>query len=268
MSLSRWSVLASVIGVFALAVSPAFAAARPKASTPHIKPSTQRSHAAKPARTATTKPAPVTRGSAAKPTKAAKPAKPVKTVSTPTTQTTVRANGKGNGKKPETLAAGRATTDAGTRTATGVGATTTTWTPTNAVAEKLSGKPNLLAKARAVLPPGTDLNLATSNFKNFGQFNAAVNAARNHGISFVELRSLMTGTTLAGIPTGQPILSLGQALQRLKPGIDATAAAQTATAQSNAEIASGPTTTSRSTIGTSNSRKLHTSNVGARSSSR
>lgn len=262
MSLSRWSLLAWMLGVFALA-SPAAAGAGAKPGGPkataHVKASAQKGHAAKPVRTPNARAA--SQGTSAKPAKALKPAKPPKPGSTTTTQTTVRANGKANGKKAGTSVATGTTTGS---TIVG-GSTTTIWRPTNAVAEKLSTKPNLLTKARAVLPPGTDLNLATANFKNFGQFNAAVNAARNHGISFVELRALMTGTTLAGTPTGQPILSLGQALQQLKPGIDATAAAQTATAQSNAEIAAGSATTSTSTTGTATSRKPTKSNKTGKS---
>jgi hypothetical protein len=91
-----------------------------------------------------------------------------------------------------------------------------TWPPTNAVAQKLSTKPNMIERARAVLPPGTDLNLATAGFKNYGQFVAAVNNAQNHGLDFARLKALMTGINLDGTRTGQPTLSLGQAKQRLQ----------------------------------------------------
>ena len=109
--------------------------------------------------------------------------------------------------------------------------TTTEWTPTNAVSEKLMSKPNQLARLKAVLPAGTDLNDATAGFKNFGQLNAAVNASRNLGIDFADLKAAMTGTTLAGEPTNQPTLSLGQAIQQYKPGVDGDVEAATATAQ-------------------------------------
>lgn len=91
-----------------------------------------------------------------------------------------------------------------------------TWPPTNAVAQKLSTKPNMIERARAVLPPGTDLTLATAGFKNYGQFVAAVNNAQNHGLDFARLKALMTGINLDGTRTGQPTLSLGQAKQRLQ----------------------------------------------------
>jgi hypothetical protein len=42
-----------------------------------------------------------------------------------------------------------------------------------------------------------------------------------------------------------PTKSLGQSIQTVKAGVDATAAAQTATAQANAEIQSASTTVNR-----------------------
>ena len=102
------------------------------------------------------------------------------------------------------------------------------WAPTNAVSQKLSTKPNLLARVKNALPAGTDLNAATAGFKNFGQFIAATNVSTNLGIDFGKLKASMTGTDLAGLPTGQPTTSLGQAIQKLKPGVDATAEASRA----------------------------------------
>jgi hypothetical protein len=99
------------------------------------------------------------------------------------------------------------------------------------VAEKLMTKPNQLAKLKAVLPDGTDINLATAGFKNFGQLNAAVNVSQNLGIDFADLKAAMTGTTLAGAKTNEPTKSLGQAIQQFKPGVDAEAEAAAATAQ-------------------------------------
>jgi hypothetical protein len=93
------------------------------------------------------------------------------------------------------------------------------------------GKPNQLAKAKAVLPAGTDINDATAGFKNFGQFNAAVNVSQNLGIDFADLKSALTGITLAGEPTNKPTKSLGQAIQQFKPGVDADAEAALATSQ-------------------------------------
>jgi len=76
---------------------------------------------------------------------------------------------------------------------------------------------------------GLDPILAASGFRNLGQFVAAVNVSYNQGISFKALKVLMTG---------QPPMSLGQALQQVR-GLDpATAAttANTAMAQADADI--------------------------------
>jgi hypothetical protein len=70
------------------------------------------------------------------------------------------------------------------------------------------------------LPKGIDLNAATLDFKNFGQFVAAVNVSNNHAIDFGQLKAAMTGTTLTGTSTGDAKLSLGQAIQKLKPGVE------------------------------------------------
>ena len=124
-------------------------------------------------------------------------------------------------------AASTTTTPTTTTTGTGTG---TTWEPTNAVAEKLMGKPNQLAKAKAVIGD-TDINLATDGFKNFGQFNAAVNASQNLGIEFADLKAAMTGITLEGEKTNQPTKSLGQAIQQFRGDVDADAEAALATSQ-------------------------------------
>ena len=143
-----------------------------------------------------------------------------------TSGTSTTAKGKGSSKK--TSSTTTASTTTGTNPAPG---TTTTWQPTNAVAEKLMTKPNQLAKLKAVLPAGTDINDATAGFKNFGQLNAAVNVSQNLGIEFGDLKAAMTGTTLTGEKTSQPTKSLGQAIQQFKPGVDAEAEAAAATTQ-------------------------------------
>jgi hypothetical protein len=113
---------------------------------------------------------------------------------------------------------------------------------------------------------------AAYGFKNLGQFAAATNVSKNLGISFDQLKLQMTGTkvladgtvlkAMAG-PDGKitlvdpskttnstlspaPTKSLGQSIQTLKSGVDATAAAQTATRQADAEIA-GPATSTTTT---------------------
>jgi hypothetical protein len=142
--------------------------------------------------------------------------------STPTT-----ASGHGSSKKTSSTPTASTTTDT-TNPAPG---TTTTWQPTNPVAEKLMTKPNQLAKLKAVLPVGTDINAATAGFKNFGQLNAAVNVSQNLGIDFAKLKASMTGITLQGEKTNQPTKSLGQSIHQFKPGVDAEAEAAAATKQ-------------------------------------
>jgi hypothetical protein len=100
----------------------------------------------------------------------------------------------------------------------------TTPTPvyTNGVAQKLSTKPNHLAKLQQALNLGVltpeQINGATSGFKNFGQLNAAVNTAlHNPTVRFADLKALMTGQDMKGqpIPGQTTTYSLGQAKQRL-----------------------------------------------------
>jgi hypothetical protein len=105
----------------------------------------------------------------------------------------------------------------------------------------------LLGKVQRSLGPTTDLNAATAGFKNFGQFVAAVNVSNNLGIKFDDLKAAMTGTTMAGTSTGKPQLSLGQAIQQLKPGVDSTTEAQKAQVEANVEISERSTTTEPST---------------------
>lgn len=202
----------------------------------------------------------------AKPAKATKPAKPTKPATGGPKSTTAGTSkaatkaAKANGSK-HTLAAATTSTSAtststtatsttasntsGAGTTTGTPSTGTVWVPDNPVAKKLATKANLLSKVQTSLP-GADLNAATAGFKNFGQFVAAVNTSQNLGIPFADLKASMTGLTMAGEPTGQPTLSLGQSIQQLKPGTDATLEAQTAQTQANAEIASSPTTATTS----------------------
>ena len=169
-----------------------------------------------PKTTKTTTKSPSTQGSSAGTTKA----------KGPKSTTTTTAKSHGSSKKSGSTTTASTSTNPTTPTTT-----TTDWKPTNAVAEKLMTKPNQLAKLKAVLPDGTDINLATAGFKNFGQLNAAVNVSQNLGIEFADLKAAMTGTTLEGVKTNEPTKSLGQAIQQFKPGVNAEAEAAAATAQ-------------------------------------
>lgn len=157
-----------------------------------------------------------------------------------------------------------ATSSTGTETTT----TATTTTPTavdftqGPVAEKLARNTNLRTKLEARLQAvGYDGTVyqAAYGFKNQGQFVAATNVARNTGASFEQLKLQMTGLSVdadgvvlkanlgpndtitmvdaADVTNPAPTKSLGQALKTVKSSVDATAAAQTATSQADAEIA-------------------------------
>ena len=145
---------------------------------------------------------------------------------------------------------------------------TTTTTPTTvdftkgAVAEKLAKNTNLRTKLESRLQAagyeGTAYQ-AAYGFKNQGQFVAATNVSRNTGASFEQLKLQMTGLSVdadgvvlranlgtdgkitmvdpADVTSPAPTKSLGQAIKTVKSSVDATAAAQTATTQADAEIA-------------------------------
>ncbi|MBZ5661728.1 MAG: hypothetical protein LAO08_15100 [Acidobacteriia bacterium] len=71
------------------------------------------------------------------------------------------------------------------------------------------------------------LKTDASGFKNFGQFMAAVHVSNNLGIPFSDLQNKMTGPNA---------VSLGKAIQALKPDADAKAEAKKAAKQSNEEM--------------------------------
>ncbi len=98
-------------------------------------------------------------------------------------------------------------------------------------AQHLQKSPQLAQKLAGLLPAGTTLDTAASGFKNFGQFVAAVHVSHNLGLSFQDVKDLMTG------PKHE---SLGQAVQSLKPGSsnDAVKQAETEAKDDLAEAAS------------------------------
>jgi hypothetical protein len=184
--------LAMAAAIIGLAAAP-LAAIKPSAPKPP-KPTVAKTQAPKPPKPTVTK------------TQAPKAPKPAK-VSAPKA---AKASAPKATKASTTSAKAKTTTPTMTTPAT-----PGTWTPTNPIAQKLSTKPNHLAKLQSVLPPGTDLNLATLGFKNFGQLNAAVNNSINHNIPFADLKAAMTGIRLDGTRTGLAPVSLGQAKKQI-----------------------------------------------------
>jgi len=86
--------------------------------------------------------------------------------------------------------------------------------------------PKLQARLQAMLPAGTMLDEAAAGFKNQGQFIAAVHASNRLGVEFQEIKVLM-------VDEGS---SLGQAIQTLKPGVDAEVEASAAQSQATQDL--------------------------------
>jgi hypothetical protein len=180
-------------------------------------------------------PSPHSMPKATKPAMATQP-KAVKPVSTPkTTKTTkgsslkpLKTDKPASAKAPKTdksatTKVSKADKKNKTPTDTTTAATTLPATPTSTVTltpvqEKLKKNTNLAAKLTSRLPEGTDLMLASAGFRNLGQFVAAVNVSNNLKIPFTELKTKM-------VTDG---LSLGQAIQALKPTTSATIESQRA----------------------------------------
>lgn len=73
--------------------------------------------------------------------------------------------------------------------------------------QKLQKNTNLASKLQSRLPAGTNLTVASSGFRNLGQFVAAVNVSNNLGIPFAQLKTRMVDQGM----------SLGQAIQDARP---------------------------------------------------
>lgn len=122
------------------------------------------------------------------------------------------------------------TTTASTTTA---GSTTTL----NAVQQKLQKNTNLASKLRTRLG-GIDLmTAADGKWRNFGQFVSAVNVSYNLKIKFDDLKTKL-------LTDG---MSLGQAIQALRPSVDGSAEATHAETQADDMIRKTTTSTSTKT---------------------
>ena len=71
------------------------------------------------------------------------------------------------------------------------------------------------------------LKTDAGGFKNFGQFVAAVHVSHNLGIPFSDLQAKMTGSNA---------VSLGKAIQELKPEANAKNEAKKATTQADNDV--------------------------------
>ena len=91
------------------------------------------------------------------------------------------------------------------------------------VATSIASDSKLAARLTALLPPGTTLTQAAAGFKNQGQFIAALEASKNLGVPFADLKDRMTA--------GE---SLGASIHALKPAMstaDVDASVETAEKQ-------------------------------------
>jgi hypothetical protein len=209
--------------------------------------------------TAPKAPSPHSTSKTTKPAMATQP-KAVKPVSTPKTTKTTKGSSLKPAKsdKPALATSAKAektnkkTAGSTTTAATTPSATTTTATLTlTPVQEKLKKNTNLAAKLTSRLPEGTDLMLASDGFRNLGQFVAAVNVSNNLKIPFTELKTKM-------VTDG---LSLGQAIQTLRPTTSATIETQRAEYDargmiSESELQPQVTSTSTTSVTTSSKTKV------------
>ena len=264
---TRWFGLVTMIfvlvGVSAATSTPPLASA--KGTT--VKSSTLKAEgsSAGPKTTSTSK------GATMKPTKPTTPkgnSAAAKTKSGATTRTSTKSGTTTTSQTTTSnTTSGSTTTSSGGRGST---VTTDTWTPDNAVAQKLSTKSNILKKVQSALGAGADLNGATAGFKNFGQFVAAINVSNNLGIDFADLKAAMTGINLDGHTTATAgttsvtTMSLGQAIQKLKPGVDAETVARNALTQADKEINSSTTTTSSTSPTTTSTSTSSTPTTGTK----
>jgi hypothetical protein len=135
------------------------------------------------------------------------------------------------------------TSTSGASTTTRVQPTTET-TTLNPIAQKLQGKP-LGTRIEHMLPANMTLDTASAGFRNQGQFIAAVHVSQNLGIPFADLKATMLGTPLPGSTTAAlSPMSLGQAIQQLKPFANATTEASRAETQATSDLRTTSTTSS------------------------
>lgn len=133
-----------------------------------------------------------------------------------------------------------------------------TATTTSSIATKVESHPQLASKITAMLPPGTTVQQASSGFKNQGQFIAALHVSQNLGIPFAALKTQMVTDHL----------SLGQAIQKLRPGTNGTTAARRGETEADDDVAQsgGTPSTTGSSTGTTSTNKTTTGSTSGTTS--
>jgi hypothetical protein len=220
----------------------------------------------------TTKSSPTTQAKAPKTSQTTKTAQgpktqtanahPTKTQSTKTQPAKTAQNTKPStkGSKASTATNASNTTTTGTTSGTGTSNTepnSSTPSPTNHVVltpvqQKLTKNTNLAGKLQSRLPPGTDLMKAADGFRNLGQFVAAVNVSNNLDIPFRQLKTEMVKENL----------SLGQAIQKLKPTASGTVEAQRAEYDAQGMIYQSEQQNTTTTTTTTSSKKSNKNSAG------
>jgi len=91
--------------------------------------------------------------------------------------------------------------------------------------ERFQNDPAFHSRIQSLLPPGSDLKTAESGFTNHGQFIAALHVSQNLNIPFDQLKAKMTGVTAtSAAQTNTAPMSLGKAIQTLRPNLSASQA--------------------------------------------
>ena len=139
----------------------------------------------------------------------------------------------------------------------------------NPIAQKILSNHGLQPKVSSLLPTGMTLDQASLGFRNQGQFIAALHVSRNLGIPFADLKAAMTGirpgtSATSGGPTSgttttaPATMSLGQAIQKLRPSTNAPAATTTAEHEASEDLRAHVTTaTTTATTASTKSKKHH-----------
>jgi hypothetical protein len=173
-----------------------------------------------------------------------------RTTTTTTASTTGSGKSKGTSTTTTTTTTATGTTTGGTATG---GSTTVVLSPAQ---QKLQRNTNLASKLQGRLPAGTDVVQAAAGFRNLGQFVAAVNVSNNLDIPFTQLKTSM-------VTDG---LSLGQSIQKLRPGSDYTTQVQRAETDATTFVqqydstatSATPTTSTSTTTTTTTTSKTST----------
>lgn len=108
------------------------------------------------------------------------------------------------------------------------------------VSERLADNSKLSAKLETLT--GMPAQQACAGFKNLGQCVAAAHVSKNLNVSFLCLKSDMTGTappagTSCPAGTGTKAMSLGKSIQLLSPGTNSKTEAKKATHEADQDIA-------------------------------